>query len=162
MGLAADTLTWLDSQETSILTHEGAAFEEVELLRLMLNGASGTGGVMSAAYRNKLTSYVPGLNGRAQARAYAHIVMFASDFGLDPISHPAEVNLLLEDSILENQNDTDTLGELLIAAHLLGVTSPTIEATYEKFVTDWSAIPRVFDNYHPVLVGGILFALKGI
>jgi hypothetical protein len=162
MGLESDTLAWLDSNQAQVAAHEGAAYEEVELLRLMLSGASGVGGVMSAAYRNKLAFYIPSLTGRAGARAYAHIVMFAADFGLDPVTHPALVNPMLDEAVFAHQDDTDTLGELLIACHLLGHDSPVIQAASEKFLTDWQAIPRDFTNYHPILVGGILFALQGV
>lgn len=162
MGLASDTLAWLDSHQADIAAHPGAAFEEVELLRVILNGASGTGGVLSEAYRRKLAIHIPSLINRADARGYAHLVMFASDFGLDPVVHPPEVNALLDDALLIHQNDTDTLGELLIAAFLLGHYSQTVGDMGGKFVVDWAAISReTFANYHAILVGGILHALWG-
>lgn len=163
MPKASDTLAWLDSPEIdqAVMAHEGAAFEERELLRLMLGGASGTGGVMSAAYRNKLATHVPSLVGRAEARAYSHVVMFAADFGLDPVTHPVEVNPLLDQAVQIHEADTDTLGELLIAAHLLGHASASIGAALSAFDAAWDALPRTFENYHPILVGGILYALIG-
>lgn len=163
MPKAADTLAWLQSPEidAAVMAHPGAAFEERELLVLMLGGASGVGGVMSAAYRSKLASHVPSLEVRTDARAYAHVVMFAADFGLDPVTHPAAVSLLLDDGLHAHENDTDTLGELLIACHLLGHKSPAVTEHRGNFDAAWAALPRTFEHYHPILVGGILYALTG-
>lgn len=162
MGLASNTLAWLDSYQADITAHRGAAYEEVELLRILLAGASGVGGVLSEAYRRKLAFHVPTLVNRADARGYAHLVMFASDFGLDPVVHPVQVNNLLDEALILHQNDTDTLGELLIACHLLRHHSPAVSDAIGLFVVDWAAIPRdSFANYHAILVGGILHALWG-
>lgn len=156
MSRSADTLAWLDAHDTEVLAHPGAAFPERELLRMILTGASGTGGIMSAAYRAQLTFKIPNLLEREDARGYAHEVMFGSDFGLDLITVPAEVGPLIAASATIHTADTDTLGELLIAALLIG--SPIDDAA---FTLAWDAIPRIFENYHVILVGGIYFALMG-
>ena len=156
MSRSTDTLAWLDSCDAEILAHPGAAMPERELLRLILGGASGTGGVLSAAYRALLQIKVPSLIERDDARGYAHEVMFGSDFGLDPITVPAQVGSLIQASAVIHAVDTDTLGELLIAALLIG--EPMDDTA---FTLAWDAIPRTFENYHVILVGGIYFALLG-
>jgi hypothetical protein len=156
MSRSIATLAWLDTHDDEIRAHPGAAFPERELLRLILDGASGTGGVMSAAYRAQLAIKVPSLLEREDARGYAHEVMFGSDFGLDPITVPAQVGPLIAESSAIHAADTDTLGELLIAALLIG--EPLDDTA---FTLAWDAIPRIFENYHVILVGGIYFALMG-
>ena len=156
MSRSTETLAWLDAHDDEIRAHPGAAFPERELLRLILGGASGTGGIMSAAYRALIAFKIPTLVERSDARGYAHEVMFASDFGLDPIATPTEVATLLDDAAVLHAEDTDTLGEILIAAYLIG---HPMDAT--AFTAAWDALPRTFENYHVLLVGGILFALMG-
>jgi len=156
MSRSTETLAWLDAHDVEIRAHDGAAYPERELLRLILSGASGTGGVMSAAYRAQLAFKVPDLTERANARGYAHEVMFGADFGLDPIIVPEQVGALLEAAAIVHADDTDTVGELLIAGRLIGYPMDTT-----AFTMAWEAIPRTFENYHAILVGGILFALMG-
>lgn len=162
MSRSADTLAWLDMRQQDIMDHHGAAFAERELLRAMVGGATATGGVMSAAYRALVATEVPDLTGRANARQYAHEIMFGSDFGCHTITVPAQALPLLEQSIVENEHDTDTLGELLIAAWLIGHESQLVDDYRAIFDAAWAALPRdTFEHYHPILVGGILYALTG-
>ena len=160
--LAQETLDWLDSKDVDVCQHLGAAYPERELLRALVRGDTATGGIFSSAYRALLQIEIPELQGRASARAYAHEVMFASDFGCHAISAPQEVQALLDSAIPFHLEDTDTLGELLITAHLLSYVSPVIKAAQLVFDSDWQALPRdTFEHYHPILVGGILYALTG-
>lgn len=156
MSRSVATLAWLDAHDETIRAHPGAALPERELLRGIINGATGTGGIMSAAYRALIEFKVPSLIQTQDARGYAHEVMFGSDFGLHSVAVPAEVEGLLDSAALLHGDDTDTLGEILITAHLIGH-----EMSRTAFTAAWDAIPWDFENYHVLLVGGILFALTG-
>ena len=162
MGLAADTLAWLDAHAADVAEHPGAAYAETEILRMLVTSTGPQGvGILAEAYARDLARRLPSCESRAEARAFAHYVMFAAGFGRGSIVVPG-AGAALDAAVVSHQVDTDTLGELLIASQLLGHESTAITAARATFDAAWQALPRGdFSEYHPILVGGILYALTG-
>lgn len=159
---AIDTLEWLDELDAEVLAHPGMAYVEREILRLLVAGtAPSTSGVTSTAYRMEAERRVLPMQNRAEARSVAHIVMFATNFGQVSMVAPSGLGAALDDAVVEHEEDTDTLGELLIAAHIAGHTSALITAARSVFDAAWAAEPLEFNNYHVILVGAILYAITG-
>lgn len=156
---ASDTLAWFYTQAAEVASHEGAAFAEVEILGQLVNGTPSVArDVLSVAYMVDATRRVPDLSDRAKCRAFAHAVMFATNFGGSAIVLPAGTQAAIESVLLAH--DLDTMGELLIAAKLAGYTSLALAAAKSTFDAEWEAVSRVFDNYHVILVGALLYAVS--
>lgn len=163
MSLASDTLAWLDGHAADVAAHPGAAYAETEILRMLVTntGPQGTG-ILAEAYARDVARRLPACGSRAEARSFAHYVMFGSDFGRSALAIAVGAGDALDSAVIEHAQDTDTLGELLIAAQLIGHQSAAITAARAVFDAAWQAMPRTdFDGYHPILVGGILYALTG-
>lgn len=162
MGKASDTLAWLDAHASEIAAHPGAAYAETEILRMLVTNTGPQGvGVFAEAYARDLARRLPPCENRADARAFAHYVMFAAGFGRGSISLQG-AGPMLDTAVAAHADDTDTLGELLIAAHLLAHGSTAVTTARSVFDTAWLLIQRdTIADYHPILVGGILYALTG-
>lgn len=160
---AIDTLDWLDDHAADVAAHPGAAYAETEILRMLVTetGPLG-GGVLAEAYLRDIAARgLPPCANRVEARGMAHAFMFASNFGRDSVTPPVGMGIALDALLAEHEDDTDTLGELLITALIVGHQSSAVTAVRAVFDAAWSNVPRTFDNYHVILVGGILYALAG-
>lgn len=160
---ATQTLAWFDSRSLDVSDHPGAAFAEVEVLRQLVDEAAPPArSVLATAYRRDLERGAPQFGDeRSDARALAHVVMFATDFGRDRLDLGHLFGARLEALASQHVEDTDTLGEILIACHCLSFTSPSIVAAREAFDVMWADEDRLFSNYHIVLVGALLYAITG-
>lgn len=159
---AADTLAWLDAHAADVAAHPGAAYAEVEILRALMEAAGPqSGGLLAHAYEADLLRRIPSCNTRAEVRGLAHALMFASNFGRIAIVVSEGYGALLDALVAEYAEDVDTLGELLISAHILSHNSSAITAARAMFDGSWAALPRenFATSYHAVLVGGILYAI---
>lgn len=160
---AIETLAWLDERDSDVAAHPGMAFTEREILRMLVDGTTpGADDVVTRAHRMEFERRLFPTTNRAEARAFAHIAMFASSFGQVAINAPAGAGEAIDAAISANMDDTDTLGELLIAAKIVGHTSSIVTSGRIVFDADWSVIPRddFSQNYHAVLVGGLLYAME--
>lgn len=156
---AIDTLAWLDLNGTP----PGEGFAEVEILRQLTEGAPASGhNILAEAYRLDIARGISGSN-RVEAREVAHHIMFASDFGRRSVSVPSSGETL-DAMIIAHQSDTDTLGELLISALIIGHESQVVTDATAVFNPDWDALSRsnFAADYHAVLVGGIYYALADL
>lgn len=159
---AIDTLAWLDSIDEEVSAHAGVAFVEREILRMLVSETPPmTDDIVSRAYRMEVERRLLPITNRGSARYYAHLVMFAGNFGCTHIVAPAGTGDAIDQALVGNVDDTDTLGELLIAARIVGHVSPAVTAAQEVFDLAWEQEPRTMQNYHVVLVGGLLYALTG-
>ena len=136
------------------------AFAEVEILRMLVDrSAPGGDDITATAYRLAFERRAMPMGNRAEARGVAHVAMFASSFGQVLLLPPPGFAELLDKAIPRHLDDTDTLGELLIAAHAAGLDSAHIKAGRAAFDVAVRAIERTFRNYHVFVVAGILYAL---
>lgn len=160
---ALETLAWLDLHAALVAAHPGAAFAETEILRMMVTQTGPIeGDVLAVAYQRDLARGVPAISNRAEARALAHAVMFASNFGREPLIVSEGFTVLLETLIVEYVDDIDTLGELLIVAAILALGSDTVTVARDVFDAAWGSLDRgeFAQNYHAILVGGLLYAMS--
>lgn len=158
---AVDILAWLDTHASDVLNHPGAAYAETEILRMLVTGTGpATGGILSEAYRRDFVAHgFPNCQNRAEARGMAHTVMFGSNFGTEAISLPEGAGDSLDELLLTYSDDIDTLGELLIACHILEHTSTEVVFYRAMFETAIEEIDLDFENYHVLVVAGILYAI---
>jgi hypothetical protein len=63
--------------------------------------------------------------------------------------------------VQEYIHDADILGELLICAKCIGYWSDALTSAMAAFTTVWEALDRTnfAENYHTILMGGILFSM---
>jgi hypothetical protein len=161
---ATETLAWLDANAAAVALHPGAAYAEVEILRQLVNPEPvSCCSVLGTSYRRDLQRGVPVINNRAEARSLAHKIMFAGDFGRRALTVPAGYGALLEALMQQHLADADTLGELLISAHILGHNSSAVTTARATFDAAWTALDRndFLGNYHCILVGALLYAMAG-
>lgn len=161
---ALDTLAWFDAREADVLAHPGMAFAEREILRMLVDGtAPGSDDIVARAYRMDAERRLFQTGNRAEARAFAHIALFASSFGQIRLTPPAGTGEAIDQALIASADDTDTLGELLMAAHIYEHASPAVTAAREIFDEAWAQHPRddFAQHYHVILVGGLLYAMAG-
>lgn len=164
MSKASDTLGWLDAHAADVAAHPGAAYAETEILRMLATNTGPQGsGIFAEAYRRDIARRLPTCDSRAEARAFAHYIMFAGAFGRSgAFSIAAGAEDAIDAAVVAHADDVDTLGELLIAAEIIGHTSAAVAAAKASFDAAWLLIDRdTFEHYHAILVGGILYAILG-
>ncbi|MES2488567.1 MAG: hypothetical protein V4607_02160 [Pseudomonadota bacterium] len=163
-ALAAEAVSFMETNNAAVEAHSGAAFPESKILRAM-SGADSTGGrsVLGYAYQCELLRGAPSVTNRAEAYKLTHTIFFATDFGNKTISGIAMSAYcsLLDSLVITYAEDLDVLGELLISAKCIGHWSSAMDSALELFTDGWLEIDRedFGGNYHPVLVGGILFSM---
>ena len=157
---SVETLEWLDS----VTLPDGEAYAERELLRLIVDGRPTSGpNLLATAYQRDLAQRETVFDGtRTGARQFAHKVLFASDFGGLPLEVPADAMAPFDAELTLNADDSDTVGELLITALILGYSSAATQAARAAFDLAWAGLDRedVAANYHCILVGALLYALE--
>mgnify|MGYP000603131179 CR=1 FL=1 len=159
---AVDTLAWFDSLSAEVESHPGAAYAEVEILRMLVTETGPYGvGLLATAYRRDLERRLVPVTNRAEARALAHYLMFATNFNRVGIVLGSNYSERMDGLLAEYEEDTDTLGELLICCRILQHETNAVTAAQAAFDSAWSTVGRedFQQNYHCILVGGILYSL---
>jgi hypothetical protein len=155
------TLAWFDEKQDDVAAHTGAASAELQILRLIAAGVIEPGlGYLGWAYRESLKTWSPTLSDRSSVYVLTHAVMFGTDFGRIALDgEHEEIAHFITEAIGYYADDTDCLGELLICARCLNMTG--LLAAQMAFDRQWEALDRenFQQNYHPILVGAILYAL---
>lgn len=95
---------------------------------------------------------------RDGGHALTHAVYWASDFGHSPLSSSGAVERLT--GLLPDAPDWEHTGQYLLALECLGAELPAarLSAYCEWYDAPWRG---GWANYHPRLVGALLFALRG-
>lgn len=162
---ATEAKVYMETNNASVLAHAGAAYEENEILKTLVNGTASTG-ILSDAYKANLLRGVPTVNDRGEAYRLTHTLMFATNFGrLDLTGFDVNAyGALLDELVVTYADDVDVLGELLISAKCIAYTSSALDSAYASFTSNWDSIGRdsgdFANNYHQILVGGLLFAME--
>lgn len=162
-ALAQSAVDYMNDNSSAVDAHSGAAYMENKILRA-ITGTESTGGrsLLGYAYQSELLRHVPAVNDRGEAYRFTHIIFFATDFGNRPINGLDMTGYCaaLDTHVVTFADDLDVLGEMLLCAKCIGHWSDACDTALSKFIADYDAYPRnVFDeNYHPILVGGLLFA----
>lgn len=163
---ASSALAYIDGNATKLENHLGAAYAEGVILDALVNKTpSGTLGILGQAYKTDLIrGGVLDVPDRATAYKLTHTIIFATDFGRQKLTGLSNYEALLEQLVVTYADDTDVLGELLISARCISYWSPAMDTAYQNFCSQWDAVNKqagLFNqNYHVILVGGILFAME--
>jgi hypothetical protein len=154
----------MEANAVSVVANGGAAYAENKILRGMA-GNDDTGGraLIGYAYLSNLQRGVRSVTNRGEAYALTHDIFFATNFGritvtgVDITGHAS----LLDRLVVEHANDTDVLGELIMASKCIGHWSSAMDTALSAFESQWAALDRndFAQNYHPILVGGLLFSM---
>ncbi len=162
--LAQQAVQFMADNQAAVDAHTGAAYAENKILR-GITGAEDTGGrsLLGYSYLCNLRRGVRSVSNRAECYAITHDIFFATNFGKISLTgvDVAAYTAALEGLVVDYTNDTDVLGELLICAKCLGYWSSGMDTALAQFETQWAALDRTnfAENYHPILVGGILFSM---
>lgn len=166
--LVTPTKSYFTELASAVKAHEGAAVYEVALLdRIESGAASGPSGLLGDTYRAAIEVGPPVCRNAAEGYRLTHMVLFATDFGRIKVSVSkttwrAEMQRLVR----EFRTNLDLFGEILMAARCLDMWERwAVDAAKNDFWPRWVVLdrsPAVFaENYHPILVGGLLSALVG-
>lgn len=165
-ALAQEAVQFMADNQLAVDAHQGAAWTENKLLRAV-SGVESAGGTtaLSYSYGEALKRSVLQVNNRAEAYTFTHAIFFGTDFGKKSLTgiDVTAYSAAIETHIFTYANDFDVLGEMLTAAKCLGYWSTNLDSARDSFVTAWQALDRndFAQNYHTILVGGILFSMMG-
>lgn len=159
-------LRYFDACAAQLAAHDGAAREEVALLRSLASDTpSGQAGLLGDVYRAAVKAGVPPTNNPPEVYRLTHMVFFATDFGRIPVAvnRPAWL-AALRYWMTECADNLDLVGELLICVSCLGLWDQSADKEWLALQAKLGALdrtPRSFaQNYHPILVGGVLAAVR--
>lgn len=155
------------AQHAALLAaHPGAAREEFAILKMVEDGTpSGPTGMLGAVYMQAIVDGVPDSPNEGEAYRLTHMVLFATDFGRVPVQgHDKAAWQARLQELAERYEDHGTLlGEVLMCAHCLDVWGTWADLRLAQFNTLWLGLDRTLagfnENYHPILVGGLLAAM---
>lgn len=160
-----DTLAWFDVKSATVADHDGVAFTELEILKIIANATPSSGaGILGDAYAQEARRGAGHYPNRNDVYRFTHQIMFATNFGRQELVGIDQTGYgeLIETLCAEHATDTDLLGELLICAKCIGYWSASMDAAMVSFTSQFDALDRGDFNgsYHPILIGAILFAME--
>lgn len=163
MNRADEVLGYLSSNIQGIASYEGWAFAESQILyRLRYGIPSSPAGLIGDVYYEALLDKVPPVANRQDIYGFTHAIFFATDFGRykRPLVGYGEV---IDGLLPQYHNDPDPLCELVMCAKMIGHDSMIVQEAESVYWDAFNTMSRdsseFNENYHKILVGGILDTL---
>ena len=145
--------------------HPGEVKAELTVLRIVKNKEKLKSTVLQQVYLEKMQRGVPPVLNPADVYGMTHDVFNATDFGRIKITgyDKAGWTAMLKRLCLDYATYPDILGEVLLAAKCLDIWGVWADTATAAFRLLWTTLDRTAggfnENYHPLLVGDLLFAM---